>query len=385
MKRKIRMGMIGGGKGAFIGAVHHMAAVLDNQIDMVCGAFSSDPANSLETGRRYFLPDARCYGSWEEMIRIEKSLSADVRMDFVCIVTPNSLHFPNARLALENGFHVMCDKPVTFSLAEARELQALVKKTGLLFGLTHTYTGYPMVREARELIKTGRLGKIWRVMVEYPQGWLASQPEHSGNRQAGWRLDPARAGVSCTQGDVGVHAANLAEFITGLEITQLCADLYASFPDRKIDDDGSALLRFNNGARGTLTASQVCSGEENALKIRIYGEKGGLEWHQMEPNTLLLKPLSGHQEIIRTGVEPLSDAARAHTRVPAGHPEGYIEAFANLYRNFALALNARIEGKSADPLYDFPGIEEGVRGMRFIEGAVKSSAMKEKWLDLSTL
>jgi predicted dehydrogenase len=385
MNRKLRMGMIGGGKGAFIGAVHHMAAILDNKIELVCGAFSSDPSNSYESGKGYFLPDSRIYSSWEEMIHKERELPEGIRMDFVCIVTPNNLHFPNARLALESGFHVVCDKPVTFSLKEARELEKIVNKTGLLFALTHTYTGYPMVKEARELVRDGRLGKIWRVQVEYPQGWLASKPETTGNKQASWRMDPVRAGVSCTMGDVGVHAANLAEYITGLEISQICADLYSSFGNRKLDDDGSALLRFNNGARGTLTASQVCSGEENALKIRIYGEKGGLEWHQMEPNTLLIKWLTGHQEIVRTGVEPLSPAARAHTRVPAGHPEGYIEAFANIYRNFAFALFNRMEGKPADPLFDFPGIADGVRGMRFIEGTVVSSSGSEKWLELKAL
>ncbi|MBN1413910.1 MAG: Gfo/Idh/MocA family oxidoreductase [Bacteroidales bacterium] len=376
------MGLIGGGTGSFIGKVHHMAALLDNQIELVCGAFSHDPEVSRQSGTLYGLPGNRVYDSYTAMISEEKKLPPDIRMDFVSIVTPNNVHFMPARMALENGFHVVCDKPMTFSLQEAVDLEKTVKTTGLIFALTHTYIGYPMVKEARHRVKSGQLGKIRKVLVEYRQGWLSAAVEKTGNKQAAWRMDPARAGISCTMGDVGTHAANLAEYITGLTITQVCADLTAFVPDRPLDDDGSVLLRFSNGAKGILTASQICTGEENALAIRIYGEKGGLEWHQMEPNSLLLKWPDRQQETVRTGAGKLSEAAAAHTRVPAGHPEGYIEAFANLYRNFAFAVNRYKAGKQPDPLYDFPGAQEGLRGMLFLEKVVESSSGMEKWVDV---
>jgi predicted dehydrogenase len=376
---KLKMGLIGGGAGSFIGKVHHMASLLDNQIELVCGALSHDPVVSSQSRHDYQLPENRVYGSYEEMIIKEKSLPADVRMDFVSIVTPNNIHFLPAKLALENGFHVVCDKPMTWSSKEAIELEKIVAQTGMLFALTHTYTGYPMVKEARAIAKSGRIGMIRKILVEYPQGWLTSPVEKTGNKQALWRLDPAKAGISCTMGDVGTHAANLAEYITGLQITQVCADLTAFVQDRKLDDDGSVLLRFNNGAKGVLTASQICAGEENALKIRVYGDKGGLEWHQMEPNSLILKWPDRPMEIVRTGTGNLSEAAVKHTRIPAGHPEGYIEAFANIYRNFAWAVSNYRSGKLPDPLLDFPGVQEGVRGMLFLETVVESSAGVEKW------
>jgi len=380
---KLKMGLIGGGTGSFIGKVHHMAALLDNRIELVCGAFSHDPEVSKQSGPEYRLSDERVYGSYAEMIQTEKNLPAGQRMDFVSIVTPNSLHFDPARLALHNGFHVICDKPVTFSLQEAIDLEKTVLQTGLIFALTHTYTGYPMVKEARHIVKSGRLGAIRKILVEYNQGWLSMPVERTGNKQAAWRMDPLKAGISCTMGDVGTHAANLAEYITGLTITQVCADLTAFVPGRQLDDDGSVLLRFDNGAKGVLTASQICTGEENALKIRIYGEKGGLEWNQMEPNSLLLKWADRPMEIARTGAGKLSEAAVAHTRVPAGHPEGYIEAFANIYRNFADAVSRWKNGRQPDPLYDFPGIQEGLRGMLFLEKVVESSSGSKKWVDMS--
>lgn len=384
MKRKIRMGMIGGGRGAFIGAVHRMAAALDGQIDLVCGAFSSDPERSRQSGADLFLPADRCYGSYEEMIVAEASLPERVRMDLVSIVTPNHLHFGPAMMALNHGFHVICDKPVCLNLEEAKTLQEKVKSSGLLFALTHTYTGYPMVKQARQVILHGELGKVRRVVVEYPQGWLSTALEASDQKQAAWRTDPNRSGAAGAMGDIGTHAAHLLEYITGLKIESLCADLHTHIPGRQLDDDGSVLLRMNNGARGVLYASQISAGEENNLRIKIYGEKGGLEWAQMEPNSLIVRWLNQPIQIFRTGGNGISPESNAHTRVPAGHPEGYLEAFANIYRNVAFCLQARLSNESVDPLYqDFPSIDDGVRGMEFIEAVVKSGTQDVvKWISL---
>jgi predicted dehydrogenase len=382
MQRKIRMGMIGGGRGAFIGAVHRMAAALDGQIALVCGCFSSDPQRSRESGADLFLPPDRVYPSFTEMIQKEKKLPEGERMDFVSIVTPNNVHFPAAKAALESGFHVVCDKPMTMSLQEARDLASLVEKTGLQFCLTHTYTGYPMVKEAREIVTGGRLGTVRKIIVEYPQGWLSTLLESTGNKGASWRTDPARAGASSVIGDIGSHCENLAEYITGLPISELCADLTTFVAGRRLDDDGAVLLRMEGGARGVLFASQVAAGEENSLAIRVYGEKGGLEWHQMEPNTLIIKWQDRPVEILRTGsgFSWLSARAQANTRLPAGHPEGYIEAFANLYRNFTLALAARLDGgKPKSGHLDFPTVKDGVRGMAFIETVVESAKSDRKW------
>ncbi|HMQ59199.1 MAG TPA: Gfo/Idh/MocA family oxidoreductase [Flavilitoribacter sp.] len=383
MKRKIRMGMVGGGRGAFIGGVHRMAAALDGQIELVCGAFSSDPAKSRASGSDLFLPPERSYGSFEEMIKTEKTLPATQRMDFISIVTPNHAHFGPAKMALENGFHVVCDKPLCFSMEEALELEQLVRDTGLLFALTHNYTGYPMVKQARAMVRNGELGKIRKVVVEYPQGWLATRVEESGQKQAGWRTDPKRSGIAGCMGDIGTHAENLAEYITGLQIKELCADLTTFVEGRLLDDDGNVLLRFDNGAKGILHASQISVGEENNLNIRVYGEKGGLEWRQMEPNTLLAKWMDKPVQVIRTGVGALSPEAQAHTRIPAGHPEGYLEAFANIYRNFAHCLQARLENEDPDPVYqDFPTVSDGVRGMVFIDKVVASSQAGAAWIGL---
>lgn len=381
MNRKIRMGMVGGGKGAFIGAVHRMAAALDSQIELVCGAFSGDPQKSKESGEELFLPPNRVYGTYQEMISKEKELPLGERMDFVSIVTPNHVHFGPAKMALENGFHVVCDKPLCFTMEEAYELESLVKKTGLLFALTHNYTGYPMVKQARAMIRNGELGNIRKVVVEYPQGWLSTKVEDTDQKQASWRTDPKRSGIAGAMGDIGTHAENLAEYITGLQISELCADLTAFVEGRLLDDDGNVLLRFDNGAKGILHASQISAGEENDLNIRVYGEKGGLKWRQMEPNTLIVTWLDKPVQVLRTGVGPLHKEAQAHTRIPAGHPEGYLEAFANIYRNFALCLRARLNGENSDPVYmDFPSVSDGVRGMLFIQRVVESNGTDRKWL-----
>ena len=382
MSRKIRMGMVGGGRDAFIGAVHRMAAALDGHIELVCGAFSSDPERSRASGADFYLPADRVYGDFREMMAAEAKLPADERMDFVSIVTPNNVHFPVAKAALEAGFHVMSDKPMTFDLAEAKELATLVERTGLQFGLTHNYTGYPMVKEARHMVRSGAIGAVRKVVVEYPQGWLASLIEAEGQKQASWRTDPARAGASSCIGDIGTHAENLMEYITGLKIASLCADLTTMVEGRQLEDDGNVLVRLDNGARGVLYASQISAGEENPLTIRVYGELAGLEWHQEEPNTLTVKWADRHREVRRTGVGELSDASTAHTRLPPGHPEGFVEAFGNLYRNYALALQARLAGEQPAPDLDFPTVHDGVRGMAFIAACVASSASDQKWTEL---
>jgi predicted dehydrogenase len=384
MSRKIRYGMVGGGRGAFIGAVHRIAANMDGQIELVCGAFSSDPEKSKGSGADLYLDGSRCYGSFEEMIRAEKALPADKRMDFVSIVTPNHMHFAPAKLALENGFHVLSDKPATFNLAEAKTLAEIVSQTGLLYGLTHNYTGYPLVKQAREMVLSGALGKIRKVVAEYPQGWLATRLEESGQKQAAWRTDPARSGAAGCVGDIGTHAENLAEYITGLKIRELAADLTSFVEGRLLDDDANILLRFEGGAKGVLHCSQISVGEENNLNIRVYGEKGGLEWHQKEPNTLLVKWIDKPMEVYRAANGYLGAAAAANSRTPAAHPEGYLEAFANIYRNFANHIRARLEGHEPSPLVlDYPKIEDGVRGMAFIEAVVSSSKHNAAWTPLT--
>jgi predicted dehydrogenase len=380
MKRKLRMGMIGGGKDAFIGAIHRIAANMDGLIELVCGALSSSPEKAIESGRTLFLPEDRIYPNYEEMILQESRLPASERMDFVSIVTPNHAHFAPAMMALEHGFHVVIDKPITFTLEEAKLLKKKTEETGLSLLLTHTYAGYPMVKQAREMVKAGELGKIRKIIVEYPQGWLSRLSEKDGNPQAAWRTDPARSGKSGCMGDIGTHAAHLAEYISGLKITQLCADLSIVVDGRALDDDGNVLLKFDNGSNGVLIASQIAAGEENALRIRVYGERGGLEWAQQEPNTLILKWLDAPVQILRAGGHQLSSYAAFNSRTPGGHPEGYLEAFANLYRNFALCVSAKNEGiKAAPEAYDYPSVDEGIRGMAFINNVVKSSLSNDKW------
>ncbi len=374
--------MVGGGKDAFIGAVHRIAANMDGQIEFCCGALSINPEIAKESGEMLFLPEDRIYMNFEEMIEKESKLPADQKIDFVTIVTPNFAHFAPAMMALDHGFNVVIEKPIALSLDEARQLQNKVEETGLILCLTHTYSGYPMVKQARQMVKEGKLGAIRKVMVEYPQGWLSTLTEREGNAGAAWRTDPKKSGKSGCMGDIGTHAAQLAEYISGLQITKVCADLNIVVPGRGLDDDGNVLLKFNNGANGVLIASQVAAGEENALKIKVYGEKGGLEWHQMEPNTLMVKWLNEPAQVYRAGQAYLSDAAKHNTRVPGGHPEGYLEAFANIYRNFALTVSAKIHGtEPTEAMLDFPRVEDGVRGMTFIETVVESSGSDQKWFD----
>ena len=386
--RKIRMGMVGGGEGAFIGGVHRMAAALDGQIELVCGAFSSDPERSRRSGEALFLDPKRVYPDFATMIKSEKKLPANKRMDMVSVVTPNHVHFAPTKMALENGFHVICDKPLSFSLDEALKLEKIVEKSGMLFALTHNYTGYPMVKHAKQMIKNGDIGNIRKVVVEYPQGWLATKrEENDASKQATWRTDPKRSGIGGALGDIGTHAENLAEYMTGLQIKALYADISIFVEGRLLDDDANVLLRFDNGAKGILHCSQISVGEENGLNIRVWGEKGGLEWHQENPNSLIVKWLDKPKEILRTGLSFLYpqmapfEIANAHTRCPAGHPEGYLEAFANIYRNFAKHIQNHLEGKPQDPIYDYPSVSDGLRGMKFIYKVVESSK-KEKWVSL---
>jgi len=380
--RKLKMGMIGGGPGAFIGAVHRIAANMDGEIELVCGAFSSDAEKSKQQGEVLHLSQQRIYGSYKEMIRREAELSQIDRMDFVSIVTPNHLHFEPSKLALENGFHVVLDKPMTFDLAEANQLKEIAAKSGKYFCLTHTYTGYPMVKEARQQVLSDKFGKIRKVYVEYPQGWLSMPLENQDQKQAAWRTDPNRSGAAGAMGDIGTHAFNLAEYVSGLQTIKICADINIVVEGRKLDDDGAAFLKFNNGATGVLFAAQIAAGEENNVKIRVYGERGGLEWKQEDANTLLVKWLDKPTEIWRAGTGYLSSFAKHNTRTPAGHPEGYLEAFANHYRNFALCVQAQMNGKKPEPEWlDFPGIEDGVRGMAFIETVIASGKSDRKWTD----
>ncbi|MCY1521040.1 inositol 2-dehydrogenase [compost metagenome] len=375
------MGMIGGGRNAFIGAVHRMAANLDGLITLSCGALSANPENAKASGEDLFLPKDRVYTSYKEMILAESKRPATERIHFVSIVTPNHAHFEPAMLALNHGFHVLIDKPITLTLDEAKALKDKAQETGLLICLTHAYSAYPMVKQARQMVKDGTFGKIRKICVVYPQGWLsrAAAPE---NKQAGWRTDPSKSGISGCMADIGTHAAHLAEYISGLQITKICADLNIVVSGRQLDDDGNVLLKFDNGANGILMASQIAAGEENALKIDIYGEKGGLEWHQMEPNTLIVKWLDQPTQIYRTGNDYLCAAAKFNTRTPAGHPEGYLEAFANIYRNFALTLMAKQNGEKASAeMLDFPDVNDGVRGMAFIENVIAANQSDQKWFD----
>jgi predicted dehydrogenase len=379
------MGMVGGGKDAFIGAIHRIAANMDGLIELAAGALSINPEIAVDSGKMLFLPEDRIYLNYEDMIKKESQMPADKRIDFITIVTPNFAHFAPAMMALDHGFHVVIEKPITFTLDEAKQLKKKVDETGLILALTHTYSGYPLVKQARAMVQGGEFGKIRKVWVEYPQGWLSKLSEREGNAQAAWRTDPKKSGKSGCMGDIGTHAAHLAEYITGLKITHLCADLNVMVLGRALDDDGNVLLKFDNGAAGVLMASQVAAGEENALKIRIYGEKGGIEWAQHEPNTLLVKWLDAPTQILRAGAgytDRLSSYATHNCRTPGGHPEGYLEAFGNIYRNFALTLTARIDGKEATKeMLDFPRVEEGIRGMAFIDNVVESSASTVKWTE----
>ncbi len=372
--------MIGGGRGAFIGAVHRLVAIMDGKAELVAGCFSSKPDNSRLTGEDLMLDPARVYASYVEMVKAEAKMPASQRLDFVIIVTPNHEHFPPAKLFLEAGFNVVCDKPATFDLAEAKKLRAIVKKTKKVFVLTHNYTGNAMVKQARELVQAGQLGKIRKVIVEYPQGWLWNRLETTGQKQASWRADPKKAGAACCLGDIGTHAENLARYITGLRIESLCADLTTFVPGRLLEDDVNILVRFSGGAKGILHASQISIGEENNLNIRVYGELAALEWRQEHPNELIVKYPDRPKEIWRRGNGYVGAVAKKFTRIPAGHPEGYLEAFANIYLEAFRAIAAEVEGKPLPKDLDFPTIEDGVIGMTFIETAVQSAKVGAKWV-----
>ncbi|MFH0919686.1 MAG: Gfo/Idh/MocA family oxidoreductase [Fibrobacterota bacterium] len=375
--RKLRAGIVGGGKGAFIGTVHRIAAQLDNEAEVVAGALSSDPAKAEASARDWYLQ--RSYASFEKMAE-EESRRTD-GIDFVIIATPNHLHYPIIRAFAEKGIHIVCDKPVAFNTKEAAEIVALVKKKKIVFALTHNYTGYPLVREARDIVRSGRIGEVRKVLVEYIQDWLLQPLEKSGQKQAAWRTDPKRAGASCCVGDIGTHAENLMEYITGLKISSLCADLTTFVPGRKLEDDANVLLRLSNGAKGILTCSQIAAGEENGLSIRIYGTKAGLEWRQMEPNCLYLKWPGAPIQTLRPGKPYLSKPTLEAGRIPSGHPEAFLEAFANIYKGAIADIRNAKTGKALQKNY--PGAKDGLRGMRFIEACVKSSKQGAKWVNLT--
>ncbi len=378
---KLKMGMIGGGMGSFIGAIHRNAAFLDNRIELVAGCFSSSFENSLQTGKDLYLDRERVYKTFEEMLSIESSLSKSDKIDFVSIVTPNHLHFDPAIMALEKGFPVIIDKPLSFNSIESNKLQQKVEETGLPFAVTHTYTGYPMVKEAKYLINSGKIGKLRKVAVEYPQGWLSTRLESTDNKQASWRTDPKKSGKAGSMGDIGTHAANMVEYITGKKILKLLSKVNIFVEGRPLEDDGNVLISLEDKIEGNLMTSQVATGEENDLKIRVWGEEGGIEWKHSDPNTLILKLNGSPNQIYRAGVDNsyLSDFALANCRTPSGHPEGFIEAFANIYRNFAYSVNNFNSNKKNNPLYDYPTVREGHRGMKFIDAVIESSD-KKKWI-----
>ena len=373
------MGMVGGGRDAFIGAVHRMAAWLDGKIDLVAGAFSSSAEKSKLSGSDLSLDPKRVYASYQTMVEEEGKLPVGERIDFVSIVTPNHVHFPVAKAFLENGFNVVCDKPMTFNLEEALALRDLVNQTGKVFVLTHNYTGYPMVKEAREMVRRGDLGKILKIVAAYPQDWLLSPLEAEGHKGASWRTNPEQAGASSCIGDIGTHAENLGRYITGLEIEELCADFTTFVEGRRLEDDGNLLLHYQGGARGILYASQISAGEENNLTIRVYGTKASLEWHQEHPNELTVKYPDAPRRIFRRGNGYLSDTAKRFTRLPGGHPEAFIEAFANIYLEAARAVEAEVNGQPLPKDLDFPTADDGVKGMAFIAAAVQSAKNGGIW------
>lgn len=377
-RRKLRYGMIGGGTGSFIGAVHRLAANLDGQIELVAGCFSSNAEKSRATGEELYLPPARVYASPDEMAEREAALPPDERLDFVSIVTPNHLHAPVATRFLEAGFHVVCDKPMTLTLDEALALRETVRHSGRIFALTHNYIGYPMVKEAREMVRRGDLGTILKVVAEYPQAWLMDPIEASGQKQAEWRTDPARAGACGCLGDIGTHAENLGRYITGLEIELLCAEFTSFVPGRALEDDANLLIRYRGGARGVLCASQISCGEENNLSVRVYGTKGGLAWRQEDPNELKFFPKGEPMRLLRRGNDYLGSAAKDFTRIPSGHPEGFLEAFANIYREVTRAIRDDLAGQRKAE-YDFATADDGVEGMAFLETAVRSARNEAKW------
>ena len=379
----IRYGMVGGGPGAFIGAVHRNATALDGAMELVAGAFSSDPDKSAVQGRELNLPEDRVYGSFQEMVEGESALPADERIQCVSIVTPNASHFPIARAFLEAGFHVVCDKPMTTTVEDAETLCTLVRDHGAVFALTHNYTGYPMVKQARALVGDGVLGTVRKIVVEYPQGWLSTRLEAEGQKQAVWRSDPAQAGISSAMGDIGSHAENLARYVTGLEIEALCADMSTFVDGRQLEDDANLLVHYKGGARGILYASQISVGEENNLRLRVYGTDGALEWHQEHPNHLLVKYPDRPMETWTRGSGYLGEDAQHNTRLPSGHPEGFIEAFANIYVNAGRTMTATDAGHSPSALdRDFPTVQDGAIGVNFIHRTIESGR-RRAWVDVN--
>lgn len=384
-KRKLRMGMVGGGQGAFIGAVHRIAANLDGQIDLVCGAFSSDPKKSKASGEELFLSAERCYNSFEEMIESERNLPSDVKMDFVSIVTPNHVHFAPAYASLKAGFPVVIDKPLSLNYAEAVQLRGVIKETKLPFAVTYTYSGYPMIKQARAMVSKGEIGKVRKIMVEYPQGWLTNKLEDTDQKQASWRTDPKRSGISGCFGDIGTHATQMAEYVSGLEVEEILSEINTFVPGRLLEDDANVLVRYEGGANGVISASQIATNEENDIKIRIYGDKGGLEWAHADPNSLLVKLDGKPNQVYRAGGNNayLHEEAKAHLRTPAGHPEGYLEAFANIYRNFSTDVLRHLIGDSdKNAVLDYPTIEDGVKGMAMIDAVVESTNNGNVWTKL---
>ncbi|MCC2598990.1 Gfo/Idh/MocA family protein [Sphingobacterium sp. FBM7-1] len=382
--KKLKMGMVGGGLTGFIGAIHLRAALMENKIELVCGCFSSKPEVSLDSGRYYNLPDDRIYRSYQEMFEKEMVLPEEERMDFVVIVTPNKHHFEPAMLALNNGIHVVLDKPMTFSLEEAKILQQKVAETGLVLAVTHVYSGYPAVKEMKTRIAAGELGKLRRIYVEYPQGWLAERIEIESGNNAGWRTDPSLSGKAGCMGDIGTHAWHLCEYVSGLQVQEMCAELNTFVPGRPIDDDGTAMMRMEDDVKALLAASQIAIGNANHINIRVYGEKGSLKWVQEDPNKLFLNTIHKPEQTIYIGGDYpyLSQRAQWNIRTPGGHPEGFIEAFANIYRNFALTVAAYKAGEQPTPeMLDFPDVHDGVRGMQFIETIVKAGWNDDtKWV-----
>ncbi|MBB6324425.1 putative dehydrogenase [Algoriphagus iocasae] len=378
--KKLKIGLIGGGPGSFIGAIHLNGALMDGMFELAAGAFSSNPEKSKIRGEELMLPSERVYASYDEMFEKELQLPESERIDVVCIVTPNNVHFDPTVKALKHGFHVALDKPLTLNYQEAKDLYRIVSNSDKHFLLTHTYSGYPMIKQAKQMIANGEIGEVRKVYVEYPQGWLWKLLESENNKQAAWRTDPSKNGLAGCMGDIGTHAFHMAEYVSGLKMTHLCADLYIKVDGRPIDDDGVVLMRFDNGASGVLMASQTDTGAENNLKIRVYGEKGGLEWEQELNNTLTVRWPDKPDQIYRAGTGYLGSLANENTRTPAGHPEGYVEAFANLYRNFARCIYAEQNGETPKPEWqDYPGIEDGIRGMAFIDHVLKSNKSDQKW------
>jgi predicted dehydrogenase len=376
--------MVGGGRGAFIGHVHRMAMALDGGIALVAGALSSDAERARASGRDLGLPDARSHACWQDLLAHELTLGPDERADFVCIVTPNHVHHDVALAFVREGFHVVCDKPLVQTGEQARALAEAARARDAVFGVTYNYSGYPLVRQARDMVARGDIGTVRKVVVEYHQGWLATAVERQGNKQAEWRVDPARGGIAGAMGDIGSHCEQLVSTVTGLRLASLCADLTSFGEGRRLDDDASVLLRFDGGARGVLLATQIAVGCENDLRLRVFGSAGSLTWHQEDPNRLLHAPLDGPPRLLTRGGPGLGESARRATRLPPGHPEGFIEAFANIYRGVAADISARIAGTTADPLdADYPRVEDGARGVRFIETTVASARSERKWLDFA--